>query len=157
MTDIDYVERLTKKQAQCNKQHQVGARRITVSREYGVLHTDINFPSVSLIKNIFKLLSVCETKIPSLKWDLDNERNAILRYVEFKIYQGHIKDSHLRRGKISNFIMVFFISSVIYSELLPDIKCFPHMQTYFPCGFLFTRLHVFIHFCIRTALLLGNL
>ena len=35
--------------------------------------------------------------------------------------------SHLRRGKISNFMMAFFISSVIYSELLPDIKCSPGM------------------------------
>ena len=35
--------------------------------------------------------------------------------------------SHLRRGKISSFVMVSFISSVIYSELLPDVKCFPGM------------------------------
>ena len=32
---------------------------------------------------------MCETKIPSLKWGLDNERNAIFKYVEFKTYQGH--------------------------------------------------------------------
>ena len=89
MTDIDYVERLTKKQAQCNKWHQVREGRITASRVYDVLHTDINFPSVSLIKNICKLSSVCETKIPSLKWGIDNERNVILRYVEFKTYQGY--------------------------------------------------------------------
>ena len=68
MTDIDLVERLTKKQAQFNKWHQVREGRITVSRVYDVLHTDINFSSVSLIKNICKLSSVCETKIPSLKW-----------------------------------------------------------------------------------------
>ena len=78
MTDIDYVERLTKKQAQCNKWHQVRAGRITVSRVCDVLHSDINFPSVSLIKNICKVSSVCETKVPSLKWGIDNERNVIL-------------------------------------------------------------------------------
>ena len=89
MTDIDYVGRLTKKQAQGNKWHQVRAGRMTASRVYDVLHTDINFPSVSLIENICKLSSVCETKIPSLKWGIDNERNAILRYMEFKTYQGH--------------------------------------------------------------------
>ena len=78
MTDIDYVERLTKKQAQCNKWHQVREGRITASRVYDVLHTDINFPSVSLIKNICKLSSVCETKIPSLKWGIDNEKTQFL-------------------------------------------------------------------------------
>ena len=82
MTDIDYVERLTKKQAQCNKWHQVRAGRITASRVYDVLHTDINFPSISLIKNICKLSSVSETKIPSLKWSIGNERNATFRYVD---------------------------------------------------------------------------
>ena len=89
MTDIHYVERLTKKQAQCNKWHQLRAGHMTVSKVYDVLHTDINFTSVSLIKNICKLSSVCETKIPSLKWGIDDERNAILRYVEFKTYQRH--------------------------------------------------------------------
>ena len=87
MTDIDYVERLIKKQAQCIKWHQVIAGRITASRVYDVLHTNINFPSVSLIKNICKLSNVCEIKIPSLKWSTDIERNAILRYLEFTTYQ----------------------------------------------------------------------
>ena len=87
MTDIDYVERLTKRQAQCNKWHQVRAGRIVASRVYDVLHTNRNL--VSLIRNIWKLSSVCETKIPSLKWGIDNERNVILRYVEFKTYQGY--------------------------------------------------------------------
>ena len=45
--------------------------------------------SVPLIKNFCKLSSVCETKIPFLKWDIENERNPILGYVEFKTYQGH--------------------------------------------------------------------
>ena len=61
MRDIDYVERLTKKQAQCNKWIQVRAGRITASRVYDVLHTDINFISI-INQNIFKLSSVCETK-----------------------------------------------------------------------------------------------
>ena len=87
MTDIGYVERLTKKQAQCIKWHQIIAGRITASRVYDVLHTNINFPSVSLIKNICKLSNVCERKILSLKWSTDNERNAILRYLEFTTYQ----------------------------------------------------------------------
>ena len=43
MTDINYVDRLTKKQAQCNKWYQVRAGRITASRGYDVLHIDINF------------------------------------------------------------------------------------------------------------------
>ena len=43
MADINYVERLTKKQAQCNKWYQVRAGRTTASRVYDVLHIDINF------------------------------------------------------------------------------------------------------------------
>ena len=65
MTDINYVEILTKKQAQCNKWHQVRTGRVTASRVSNVLHTNANFPSASLIKNICKLSSMCEIKIPS--------------------------------------------------------------------------------------------
>ena len=71
------------------KWHQLRVGRIIASRVHDVLHTHINFPSVSLIKSICKLSSVWETKVSSLKWGIDNERNAILRYAEFKTYQGH--------------------------------------------------------------------
>ena len=90
---------------------------------------------------------MCETKIPSLKWDLDNERNAILRYVEFKIYQGHIKDAHLRRGKISNFIIFFFH---FFSDLLWTHTRYKMLSTYvdiFPL-----RIPVYAFTCIYPLL-----
>ena len=42
MADIDYDDRLAKKQTQCNKEHQVKAGRITASKVYDVLNTYIN-------------------------------------------------------------------------------------------------------------------
>ena len=50
--------------------------RITASKVYDVLHTDINTPSTSLIESICKESTITNTNIPALKWGTDNEKNA---------------------------------------------------------------------------------
>ena len=52
-------------------------RRITASKVYDVLHTDINNLSTSLIESICTGSIISNTNIPALKWAVDNEKNAI--------------------------------------------------------------------------------
>ena len=66
--DIDYVESLTRKQSNCLIWHHVRCGRITASKVYDVLHTDINNPSTSLIESICKESTITNTKISALKW-----------------------------------------------------------------------------------------
>ena len=63
--------------------------RITASKAYDVLYTDINNPSTSLIESICKESTVSNTNIPALKWGIDNEKNAITQYTEFQRNQRH--------------------------------------------------------------------
>ena len=79
-----YVESLTRKQSNCLIWHHVRCGRITPSKVYDVLHTDINNPSTSLIESICKESTVSNTNIPALKWGIDNEKNAITQYTEFQ-------------------------------------------------------------------------
>ena len=52
--DIDDVESLTRKQSTCLIWHHVRCERITASKVYDVLHTDINNTSTLLIESICK-------------------------------------------------------------------------------------------------------
>ena len=63
----DYVESLTRKQSNCLIWHHMRCGRITASKVYDVLHTDINNPSTSLIESIWKESTVSNTNIPALK------------------------------------------------------------------------------------------
>ena len=94
---IDYVESLTRKQTNCLIWHNVRCGRITTSKVYGVLHTDINNPYTSLIKSICKESTIANTNIPALKWGINNEENAITHYTEFQRNQGH------KNFKVNNF------------------------------------------------------
>ena len=63
--------------------------RITASKIYDVLHTDINNLSTSLIEYICKESTITNTNIPALKWGIDNEKNGLNQYTEFQRNQGH--------------------------------------------------------------------
>ena len=85
---VQYVQKLTVKQAKSLKWHEIRTGRITASKAHNVLHTDLEHPSQSLIFNICKPSSLANTQIPPLKWGIDNEPNAIKEYLLFK------EDSH---------------------------------------------------------------
>ena len=69
--------------------HHVRYSRITASKVYDVLHTDINNPSTSLIESISEKSTITNTNFPALKWDIDNEKNSITQYTEFQRNQGY--------------------------------------------------------------------
>lgn len=77
---VDYVMKLTKKQAQCQTWHDLRTGRITASISNDILHTDLQNPSVSIIKRICQQSKVTKTSIPALKWGIDNESNALFDY-----------------------------------------------------------------------------
>ena len=85
--DIDYVECLTRKQSNCLIWHHVRCGRTISSMVYDVLHTNINYPSISLIESICKESTIFNTNIPAL--GNDNEKNAITQYTEFLRNQEH--------------------------------------------------------------------
>ena len=63
--DIDYIESLTRKESNCLIWHHARCGRITVSKVYDVLHTDINNLSTSLIESICKESTITNTNIPA--------------------------------------------------------------------------------------------
>ena len=64
--------------------HHVRCSRITASKIYDVLHTDINNPSTSLIESISEKSTITNTNFLALKWGIDNEKNSITQYTEFQ-------------------------------------------------------------------------
>ena len=53
-TVVQYVQKLTVKQAKSLKWHEIRTGRITASKAYNVLHNDLKHLSQSLIFNIYK-------------------------------------------------------------------------------------------------------
>ena len=91
-------------------------RRITASKVYDVLHTDINNLSTSLIESICTGSIISNTNIPALKWAVDNEKNAINQYTELQRNQEH------KNFKISNCGLFLYRENSFLWALLDGIS-----------------------------------
>ena len=82
-TEIERLESLTKKQANCSLWRSQRVGRITASVLHRVLHTKPENPAPSLMKSILSESSQ-HTAAESLKWGRDHEQTAIDQYSEIK-------------------------------------------------------------------------
>ena len=96
LADIEYVEKITKRQSKSIFWHQVRTGRITASNAHLVLHTSFEKPAQSILKGICKESTVTTTSVPALNWGSINEKNALKDYEitlatmhqNFKVYQS---------------------------------------------------------------------
>ena len=77
LATVEYVMNMTKKQNSSIAWHEVRTGRITASTAHDVLHTNFNYPAPSIIKAICKKSFIRNTNVPSLKWGIDHENDAI--------------------------------------------------------------------------------
>ncbi|XP_057291455.1 uncharacterized protein LOC130614074 [Hydractinia symbiolongicarpus] len=79
---VDYIYNSSTKQSKSFIWHEIRVGRITASKVYDVLHTNLETPSESLIKRICKISSVVSTTVSSLRWGLDHEKHAVADFLK---------------------------------------------------------------------------
>lgn len=93
------VEKLTREQSLCTQWFQFREGRLTASKFYDICHTNVQRPSVSLIKGIMHYVPNIET--PAIKWGKTKEEVALNEYAEMmKI--NHPSFSARRSGLMLN-------------------------------------------------------
>ena len=78
----EYVEKHkhTIKRSQSLLWHEMRTGRITASIVDNVLKTNLSSPAIFLTKKICEISKLSNTSVPSLKWGIDNENQAIIDY-----------------------------------------------------------------------------
>ncbi|XP_061190608.1 uncharacterized protein LOC133198543 [Saccostrea echinata] len=77
------VEELTRNQSLSTKWYKYREGRLTASNFYDICHTNVQRPSVSLIKRIMQYFPNIDT--PAIKWGKSNEETALKEYTELML------------------------------------------------------------------------
>ena len=77
--EVQYLEASTKNQSDSPVWHQQRVGRVTSSSIHAIVHTSIDNPVKSLIKNIC-YMNTNQIKVPSLSWGRDKEQLSLLAY-----------------------------------------------------------------------------
>lgn len=85
---IEYIEEATHRQADSPEWHAIRTGRITASKAHSILHTNLENPAPSIIKNICGESKVHHSTIPSLNWGKLNEKKAV------DAFESKLSDEH---------------------------------------------------------------
>ena len=127
---VEYICSITEKQSRSPIWHELRTGRITASIAHEVLHTNMENPSTSLVLRICKESEMKTSKVPSLRWGIDNEKVALEEYclmlsIEHQNYK--IKDCGLRLCQELPFIAAspdgIFSCSCHDAKFLIEVKC----------------------------------
>lgn len=101
-SDINFIDNATKLQSLSPVWQDVRCGRITASVAHEVLHTNIEQPSLSLIKKICN--PNYSISAPALNWGKDNEKKALEEFV-LSASQDHVDTSISESLKHKNFCL----------------------------------------------------
>ena len=127
---VEYICNITRKQSKSPIWHEMRTGRITASIAHEVLHTNMERPSTSLILRICKESEMKASKVPSLRWGIDNEKVALKEYdiiLSTEHTQYEVKDCGLRLCREFPFIGASpdgIFSCICHSaKFLIEVKC----------------------------------
>ena len=125
-----YADKQTINQAESITWHMLREGRLTGSRVHDVLHTDQVHPAPSLIKRICGKSSVMKTSVPSLRWGIDHEKDAIADFMDYQISQSHESPAISKSGLVIKQDYPFLAASPdglyicnCHSKALLEVKC----------------------------------
>lgn len=99
--EAEYLEYSTRLQAQCDLWFKHRKGRITASNFAAISHTQIDHPSVSLLKKVMQYTQTQTNRVPAMKWGVDHEDHARQEYLEI-VTQNHERFEHHPAGLTVN-------------------------------------------------------